>query len=192
VLREEKPPSAIVFERTKRGCQRLADDLNRLGHRAKALHGDLTQSQRDSVMIAFRAGRIKLLVGTDVASRGLDVSGVTHIFNYELPDSPEVYVHRIGRTGRAGATGRAVSFVANRDGEKLAAIEKLIGKRIGAWGDEASSEDAEAAVVDATATGARETAVTTSAPEGDAPRRRRGRRGGRGRNGATAAARAVA
>jgi ATP-dependent RNA helicase DeaD len=185
VLREENPRCALIFARTKIGCQRLADDLTRRGHRVRALHGDMSQGARDSVMIAFRAERVRLLVATDVASRGLDVSQITHVINYDLPDEPEVYVHRIGRTGRVGRDGKAISLVTRREQAKLDAIRRLTGQQIPLWtapGEEteadstpAPAEQAEAPVVAATAT------ETPAADGTDSRRRRRGRRGGRGR-----------
>ena len=111
LLKAETPRCAIIFARTKIGCQRLADDLSARGHRVRALHGDMSQGARDSVMIAFRGDRVRILVATDVAARGLDVAQVSHVINYDLPDEPEVYVHRIGRTGRAGRDGKAISLV---------------------------------------------------------------------------------
>ncbi len=102
VLKEERPDQAIVFVRTKIGVDRLARALNDSGLRVKALHGDMSQGSRDGVMIAFKDGRERVLVATDIAARGLDISGVTHVVNYDIPNSPDVYVHRIGRTGRVG------------------------------------------------------------------------------------------
>ena len=133
VLEAERPECAIVFGRTKLGTARLADDLFRRGHKVRALHGDMTQSARDSVMLAFRARRVRLLVATDVAARGLDVSHVSHVINYELPDEPEVYVHRIGRTGRVGRDGAAISIVSKREKRKLQAIEALLRRPIARW-----------------------------------------------------------
>ena len=118
-LADAKPRCAIVFARTKIGTQRLADDLKRRGHKVRALHGDMSQGSRDSVMIAFRNQRVPLLVATDVAARGLDVSHVTHVVNYELPDEAEVYVHRIGRTGRVGREGFAISFASKKEQPKI-------------------------------------------------------------------------
>ena len=109
VLKEERPEQAIVFVRTKIGVDRLARRLGDAGVRVKALHGDMSQGQRDGVMIAFKGGRERLLVATDVAARGLDITGVSHVVNYDIPNSPDMYVHRIGRTGRAGESGRAVT-----------------------------------------------------------------------------------
>ena len=133
VLRAERPSCAILFARTKIGASRLTDELAARGHRVRQLHGDMTQGQRDSVMIAFRDGRVPLLVATDVASRGLDVSHVTHVINVELPDEPEVYIHRIGRTGRAEQEGRAISFVSKKEERKLEAILALIRMSIPEW-----------------------------------------------------------
>ena len=111
----ESPELAIVFGRTKRRVDELAEALQKRGYSADGLHGDLSQNQRDTVMRKFRDGSIDVLVATDVAARGLDVSGVTHVVNFDLPQDPESYVHRIGRTGRAGKEGAAWSFVTPRD-----------------------------------------------------------------------------
>src|SRR5215213_3097972 len=124
VLKAERPEQAIVFVRTKIGVDRLARRLGDDGIRVKALHGDMTQGQRDGVMIAFKGGRERLLVATDVAARGLDITGVSHVVNYDIPNSPDLYVHRIGRTGRAGDTGRAITLVNPRQRRELAAIER--------------------------------------------------------------------
>ncbi len=102
MLKAERPTQAIIFARTKIGVDRLARRLGDKGLRVKTLHGDMSQGARDGVMIAFKGGRERLLVATDVAARGLDIAGVSHIVNYDIPNSPDIYVHRIGRTGRAG------------------------------------------------------------------------------------------
>ena len=115
---------AVIFCRTRREVDGVAEDLRFAGHAADALHGDMSQAQRDDVMKRFRKGRIKLLVATDVAARGLDVSDLTHVVNYNLPDAPEVYVHRSGRTGRAGKEGIALSIVSGKDQRKLRDIER--------------------------------------------------------------------
>jgi len=183
LLEAEKPECAIVFGRTKLGTARLADDLFRRGHKVRALHGDMTQSSRDSVMIAFRARRVPLLVATDVAARGLDVSHVSHVINYELPDEPEVYVHRIGRTGRVGRDGAAFSFVSRKDRRKLEAIETLLRRPIPRW---KPAEDADDEAGEPDEDGTTPVEAGTPSPNGDAPaaeggaakRRRRGRRGG--------------
>ncbi|HWH43324.1 MAG TPA: DEAD/DEAH box helicase [Thermoleophilaceae bacterium] len=123
-LRAEKPDQAIVFARTKIGTDRLARALEDRGIRVKALHGDMSQGQRDGVMLAFKGGRERVLVATDVAARGLDISGVTHVFNYDPPNSPDVYVHRIGRTGRVGRSGRAITIITPKQRGDLEAIER--------------------------------------------------------------------
>lgn len=124
------PDSAIVFGRTKRRVSELAEALSKRGYSADGIHGDLTQSKRDSVMRLFRDGAIDILVATDVAARGLDVSGVTHVFNFDIPQDPESYVHRIGRTGRAGQTGEAITFMTPREINQLRTIEQLIKRKI--------------------------------------------------------------
>lgn len=115
---------AVIFCRTRREVNGVAEDLRFAGHAADALHGDMSQAQRDDVMRRFRKGRIKLLVATDVAARGLDVSDLTHVINYNLPDAPEVYVHRSGRTGRAGKEGTALSIVTGKEVRKVRDIER--------------------------------------------------------------------
>ncbi len=122
---------AIVFSATKKGAERLARELRGLGHKAAALHGDMSQAARNRTMKDMRRGRVRLLVATDVAARGLDVSGISHVINFDLPRSAQDYVHRIGRTGRAGADGIAVSFASGGDDAlQLQKIERLIGKRL--------------------------------------------------------------
>lgn len=115
---------AVIFCRTRREVNGVAEDLRFAGHSADALHGDMSQAQRDDVMQRFRKRRISLLVATDVAARGLDVQDLTHVVNYNLPDAPEVYVHRSGRTGRAGKEGIAMSIVTGREVRKIRAIER--------------------------------------------------------------------
>src|SRR3954465_709711 len=124
VLKEERPEQAIVFVRTKIGVDRLARRLGDAGVRVKALHGDMSQGQRDGVMIAFKGGRERLLIATDVAARGLDITGVSHVVNYDIPNSPDIYVHRIGRTGRAGEAGRAITLINPKQRRELEAIER--------------------------------------------------------------------
>ncbi|MBY0009009.1 DEAD/DEAH box helicase [Paenibacillus typhae] len=126
----ESPELAIVFGRTKRRVDELAEGLQKRGYSADGLHGDLSQNQRDAVMRKFRDGSIDVLVATDVAARGLDVSGVTHVINFDLPQDPESYVHRIGRTGRAGKEGTAWSFVTPREIDHLHLIERVTRHRI--------------------------------------------------------------
>ncbi|WP_438872061.1 DEAD/DEAH box helicase [Paramuribaculum intestinale] len=120
---------AIIFCRTRRDTQEIADKLIADGYNAEALHGDLSQQQRDIVMRKFRDGVVSLLVATDVAARGLDVDDLTHVINYGLPDDPAVYTHRSGRTGRAGKTGVSIAIIHSREKCKLREIEKKIGKK---------------------------------------------------------------
>jgi ATP-dependent RNA helicase DeaD len=133
VLRAERPSQAIVFCRTKIRCDQLYRTLRDKGMNVKALHGDMSQGARDGVMIAFKDGRLPILVATDVAARGLDISTVTHVINFDVPTSPDVYVHRIGRTGRVGRSGRAITFVEAKQHRDLEAIERHANTRIAKW-----------------------------------------------------------
>jgi ATP-dependent RNA helicase DeaD len=133
VLSAERPDQAIVFVRTKIRTDQLYRKLRDRGLNVRALHGDMSQGQRDGVMLAFKGGRVPILVATDVAARGLDISTVTHVVNYDVPTSPDVYVHRIGRTGRVGRSGRAITFVESRQKRELEAIERHIGTQIAPW-----------------------------------------------------------
>lgn len=119
------PTLAIVFTRTKKRVDEITDGLQVRGFRAEGIHGDLTQAKRMSVLNKFKQGRIEILVATDVAARGLDISGVTHVYNFDIPQDPESYVHRIGRTGRAGKTGEAISFITPREMPHLRLIERV-------------------------------------------------------------------
>ncbi len=130
LLDMEPPELAIVFGRTKRRVAELSEALAKRGYASDGLHGDLSQNQRDAVMRKFRDGSIDVLVATDVAARGLDVSGVTHVINFDLPQDPESYVHRIGRTGRAGKEGTSWTFVTPREIDHLHFIEKITRHRI--------------------------------------------------------------
>jgi ATP-dependent RNA helicase DeaD len=133
VLKAEAPDQAIVFVRTKIRCDQLFRTLRDRGMNVRALHGDMSQGSRDGVMLAFKGGRVPVLVATDVAARGLDISTVTHVVNYDVPTSPDTYVHRIGRTGRVGRSGRAITFVEDRQKRELEAIERHIGTSITPW-----------------------------------------------------------
>jgi ATP-dependent RNA helicase DeaD len=133
VLQAERPDQAIVFVRTKIRCDQLYRTLRDRGMNVKALHGDMTQGARDGVMISFKDGRLPLLVATDVAARGLDIVGVSHIINFDVPTSPDVYVHRIGRTGRVGRSGRAITFYEPRQAREIAAIERNAGVKLAPW-----------------------------------------------------------
>ncbi|HWP97836.1 MAG TPA: DEAD/DEAH box helicase [Syntrophomonadaceae bacterium] len=126
----QNPGLAIVFARTKRRVDEIGQLLGERGYSAQGIHGDLSQSSRDAIMRRFRAGEIDILVATDVAARGLDISGVTHIYNFDIPQDPEGYVHRIGRTGRAGETGIAITLVTPRELSHLNYIEGIIKHRI--------------------------------------------------------------
>ena len=123
-------PKAIVFAQTKHMVDIIEQRLTSYGYPAAAIHGDLTQARREKVLSDFRSGRIMVLIATDVAARGLDIEGVTHVINYDIPDSPETYVHRIGRTGRAGKEGRAITFVSADEMHLLDAIEKFTEQKL--------------------------------------------------------------
>jgi ATP-dependent RNA helicase DeaD len=133
LLRTEEPEQAIIFCRTKIGASRLEKTLKDKGLDVKALHGDMSQGSRDGVMIAFKDHRVRLLVATDIAARGLDIEHVTHVINYDVPASSEVYVHRIGRTGRVGRTGRAITLVTPAQREEIGRIERDVKTTIGEW-----------------------------------------------------------
>ncbi len=126
----QSPELAIVFGRTKRRVDELSEALNLRGYAAEGIHGDLTQAKRLSVLKKFKEGSIDVLVATDVAARGLDISGVTHVYNFDIPQDPESYVHRIGRTGRAGKKGVAMLFVTPRESGQLHNIERTTKRKI--------------------------------------------------------------
>jgi ATP-dependent RNA helicase DeaD len=130
VLDVESPTAAIVFCRSREEVDRLTETMNGRGYRAEALHGGMSQEQRDRVMGRLRAGTADLLVATDVAARGLDIDQLTHVFNYDVPSAPESYVHRIGRVGRAGRQGVAITLAEPREHRILKAIERATGQRI--------------------------------------------------------------
>ena len=129
-LGERSDDLSLVFARTKRGAEKLMKHLADCGLSAGSIHGNKNQSQRDRAIKAFRSGEIRVLVATDVAARGIDIPGVSHVYNFDLPDVPESYVHRIGRTARAGADGEAVAFCGTEETHLLRDIEKLMGIRI--------------------------------------------------------------
>ncbi len=133
LLKIEEPEQAIIFTRTKIGASRLERTLKDKGLDVKALHGDMSQGSRDGVMIAFKDHRVRLLVATDIAARGLDIEHVTHVINFDVPNSSEVYVHRIGRTGRVGRTGRAITFVTPAERDEIGRIERDVKTTIGEW-----------------------------------------------------------
>lgn len=130
VLDAETTGQCIIFGRTKKGVNDLTASLQARGYMADGLHGDLSQSQRDRVMKKFRDGDLEILVATDVAARGIDIEHITHVINYDIPQDPESYVHRIGRTGRAGKRGVAITFIEPREFRQLKLIEKIVKTRI--------------------------------------------------------------
>jgi len=130
VLAEDRFVSAIVFTRTKHRAKKLARQLGTSGHRAVALQGNMSQSQRDRAMEGFRKERFDILVATDIAARGIDVKGISHVINFDVPNTPEAYTHRIGRTGRSELEGRAVTFVTRDDTAWLRATERMLGSPI--------------------------------------------------------------
>ena len=137
---KEDVTNAVVFCNRKRDIGTLRSSLERGGIEAFALHGDMTQGARNEALAKFKSGEARVLVASDVAARGLDIAGLSHVFNFDVPHNPEDYVHRIGRTGRAGLSGRAFTLVATDDDrEAVKAIEKLIGKKIGRYGDVGSA-----------------------------------------------------
>jgi ATP-dependent RNA helicase RhlE len=164
---------AIVFTRTKHGANRLSEQLEKSGIQSAAIHGNKSQGARDRALAGFRAGTTRVLVATDIAARGIDVDGISHVINFELPNIPESYVHRIGRTGRAGAVGQAISLCDREERGFLADIERLIRKRLPVVGSEGQIEMANAAPLEPAP---RE---RTSAPALDPSRRRRFRGGPR-------------
>jgi len=125
LLRDETLDQAVVFTATKRDADTIADRLNIAGFSAAALHGDMHQGARNRTLDSLRRGSVKVLVATDVAARGIDVPNITHVFNYDLPKFPEDYVHRIGRTGRAGRNGLAISLVNHAEGMTVKRIERF-------------------------------------------------------------------
>jgi ATP-dependent RNA helicase RhlE len=132
LLGERKGGQTLVFSRTKHGADRLADQLGRHGFQVAVIHGNKSQSARTRSLSDFKANRVQVLVATDIAARGLDIQQLPHVVNYELPDVPADYVHRIGRTGRAGASGEAVSLVCSDETPQLLGIERLLGRKLSA------------------------------------------------------------
>ncbi|MFC7320220.1 DEAD/DEAH box helicase [Halobacillus campisalis] len=130
IMNEHRPFLAVIFCRTKRRAMKLHGALKSHGFEVDELHGDLSQAKREKVMQSFRDAKIQYLVATDVAARGLDVEGITHVFNYDIPQDAESYIHRIGRTGRAGGKGLAITFAAPKDKQALHVIEKGIGEKL--------------------------------------------------------------
>ena len=168
VLRRETIDRALIFTRTKHGADKVARGLNRAGIAAEAIHGNKSQNQRERVLAAFRNGEVRTLVATDIAARGIDVDGISHVVNFDVPNVPETYVHRIGRTARAGAAGIAISLC---DGEEMAFvrdIEKLIRMPIPMSGSRTHSPRSE------TPRAKNATAQPAASPRGKQRQRRRG------------------
>ena len=130
LLQDKNIISALVFTRTKHGADKVAKDLNHSGIYAEAIHGNKSQNARQRALTNFKSGHTRVLVATDIAARGIDVDNLSHVINFDLPNIPETYVHRIGRTGRAGANGIAISFCDAEEREFLRDIHKLINKAI--------------------------------------------------------------
>ena len=133
LLRSQKPTQSLIFTNTKKMSDALALRLQKFGFKVQCIHSDLSQNKREKVIDAFRTGQIEHLVATDVAARGLDITGISHVINYDIPENPEDYVHRVGRTGRMGAAGKAFTFVTPGEGKQLTQIEKLTDKAIEEW-----------------------------------------------------------
>ena len=130
LLEKEKFERVLVFTRTKRSADRLAHILEMREHSSNRIHGDRSQSQREAALAGFKNGKTRVLVATDVAARGIDIESVSHVINYDIPEAPEDYVHRIGRTGRAGSTGRAITLFTIAEEHSMKAIEKLTGQKV--------------------------------------------------------------
>ncbi len=199
LLRDGRVESALVFTRTKHGANRVVTDLARAGIEAMAIHGNKSQTARQTALSRFKAGELKVLVATDIAARGIDVSGLSHVINYDLPNVPETYVHRIGRTGRAGRAGVALSFCSEEEKPYLQDIERLTKRKVPvlrapAQGPALSETEQEGTVM----MEENRTSETSQAPrpaqdDGQNPAKRRRRRGGRrhNKNRAEGAAQAV-
>ena len=126
ILRRTETESVLVFTRTKHRAMRLADQLQRDGYNVGSLHSNLSQNQRQAALDAFRTGRLKVLVATDIASRGIDVTGISHVINYDMPDTTDSYTHRIGRTGRVDRTGEAFTLITNEDARLVRSLEQVL------------------------------------------------------------------
>jgi ATP-dependent RNA helicase RhlE len=130
VLRQEADKTVLVFSRTKHGADNISRILKKAGIESAAIHGDKSQGQRQRALSDFKAGKVKVMVATDIAARGIDIKELGMVINYDMPDVAETYVHRIGRTGRAGATGTALTFCSQDDHLMVKDIQKLVGQPI--------------------------------------------------------------
>ncbi|MBN1236387.1 MAG: DEAD/DEAH box helicase [Methanotrichaceae archaeon] len=146
LIREEDMERVLIFSRTKHRADKIAETLNKNKINADAIHGNKSQNQRTKAMYDFKSGRLRVLVATDIAARGIDVDDISHVINYDLPNEPESYVHRIGRTGRAGADGKAYSFCAADERNILRSIERLTRMKVGVVEHQYHSETAKMAV----------------------------------------------
>lgn len=164
LLEREQPEQALVFCRTKRGTERIHRRLSKNFRSTDMIHGDMVQGARDRTMKAFRSGEVKILVATDVVGRGIDVSSISHIINFDMPQSSDDYVHRVGRTGRMGREGVAYTFVTTEEGSELTRIEMLINRLL-----KRAEIEGFAAVASAAPTAARVVATASAAPSPDAP-----------------------
>jgi len=141
MLADDAMSSVLVFSRTKHGADRITRDLERDGFNAGVIHGNKSQNARQKALNDFRAGSVRILVATDIAARGIDVPGISHVVNYDLPDEAESYVHRIGRTGRNGADGIAITLCDPSEGSKLRAVERIIRLRLPVVADHTRDPD---------------------------------------------------
>jgi ATP-dependent RNA helicase RhlE len=130
LLRQTDAESVLVFTRTKHRAKQLGQKLDKSGHRAASLQGNLSQARRQAALDGFRDGRFQILVATDIAARGIDVSRISHVINFDIPDTAEAYIHRIGRTGRASRSGDAFTMITEDDRAMVRTIERLLGTRI--------------------------------------------------------------
>jgi ATP-dependent RNA helicase RhlE len=169
ILAGEDFRSAIVFLRTKRRARMLAELLDRRGHRAVALQGNMSQARRTRALQGFREGRYDVLVATDIAARGLDVAGVSHVVNFDVPGTPDAYTHRIGRTGRSGLAGRALTFATPGDAQAVRAIERRLGAAIERTRLPASPEVRRSTAGNGSAAAARAPRRPEPAPQGRRP-----------------------
>ena len=130
ILEKTDTESVLVFTRTKSRAKSLAEQLNRVGHKVTSLHGNLTQQKRKQSLDGFRDGRYEVMIATDIAARGIDVTGISHVINYDMPSTADAYTHRIGRTGRAMKTGDAFTFITGQDGELLRSLKRMLGDKL--------------------------------------------------------------
>jgi ATP-dependent RNA helicase RhlE len=130
LLRQTETESVVIFTRTKHGAEKVADNLARNGFDVTSLQGNLAQNRRQAAIDKFKAGKVKIMVATDIAARGIDVLSISHVINYDMPDTTDAYTHRIGRTGRVDKTGEAFTFVCPEDGEMVRQVERILNKKI--------------------------------------------------------------